>query len=98
MYNEKRNRNKKTIYRSFVTNSYNNITAGSSFNSLIKSSIVHPAAVLICPFIAFVPSTRFGDFQWRSPFDTGHVSTHIGTHIGTHVGTHIDTRRHEIAI
>ena len=49
-----RNRNKKNIYRSFVTNSYNNLSVGTSFNSLINSGIVHPTAVLICPFIASV--------------------------------------------
>ena len=64
-----RNRNKKNIYRSFVTNSYNNLSVGTSFNSLINSSIVHPTAVLICPFIASVANTGFGDFQWKSPFD-----------------------------
>ena len=32
--------------------------------------IVHPTAVLICPFIAAVSSSGFGDFQWKSPFDT----------------------------
>ena len=63
-------RNKKVIHRSFVTNSYYNITAGSSFNCLINSGIVHPTAVLICPFIASVANTGFGDFQWKSPFDT----------------------------
>ena len=47
-----RNRNKKVIYRSFVTNSYTNTTPGSSFNVLVNSCIVHPTAVLICPFIA----------------------------------------------
>jgi hypothetical protein len=31
---------------------------------------VHPTAVLICPFIAAVSSSGFGDFQWNSPFDT----------------------------
>ena len=45
-----RNRNKKFIYRSFVINSYNNITPGSSFNALVNSGIVHPTAVLICPY------------------------------------------------
>jgi hypothetical protein len=49
-----RNRNKKVIYRSFVTDSYTNITSGSSFNSLVNRGIVHPTAVLICPFIAAV--------------------------------------------
>jgi hypothetical protein len=42
-----RNRNKKVIYRSFVTNSYTNITTGSSFNALVNSGIVHLTAVLI---------------------------------------------------
>ena len=46
-----RNRNKKIIYRSFVTNSYNNITTESSFNALVNSGIVHPTAVRICPFL-----------------------------------------------
>ena len=65
-----RNRNKKVIYRSFVTNSYNNITTGSSFNALENSGIVHHTAVLICPFIAAVANTGFGDSEWKSPFDT----------------------------
>ena len=43
-----RNRNKKVIYRSFVTNSYTNITSGSSFDALVNSGIVLPTAVLIC--------------------------------------------------
>jgi hypothetical protein len=64
-----RNRNKKVIYRSFVTNSYNNTTAGSSFNALVNSGITHPTAILICLFIAAVPISGFGDFQWKSPFD-----------------------------
>jgi hypothetical protein len=65
-----RNRNKKVIYRSFVTNSYTNIAVGGSFNALVNSGIIHPTGVLICPFIASVASTGFGDFQWKSPFDT----------------------------
>jgi hypothetical protein len=60
----------KSIYRSFVTNSYTNITTGSSFNALVNIGIVHPTAVLICPFIASVANTGFGNFQWKSPFDT----------------------------
>ena len=59
------NRNKKVIYRSFVTNSYTNIGVGSSFNALVNSGIVHPTAVLICQFIGAVPNSGFGDFQWR---------------------------------
>ena len=66
-----RNRNKKVIYRSFLTNSYNSITSGSSFNALVNSGINHPTAVLICPFIAATTGTNsgFGDFQWKAPFD-----------------------------
>jgi hypothetical protein len=67
-----RNRNKKVIYRSFVTNSYTNIGFGSSFNALVNSGIIHPTAVLICPFIAATTGANrgFGDYQWKSPFDT----------------------------
>jgi hypothetical protein len=67
-----RNRNKKVIYRSFVTNSYNGIGVGSSFNALVNSGIIHPTAVLICPFIAATSGANagFGDYQWKSPFDT----------------------------
>jgi hypothetical protein len=65
-----RNRNKKVIYRSFVTNSYTNIATGGSFNALVNSGIIHPTGILICPFIASVASSGFGDFQWKSPFDT----------------------------
>jgi len=33
---------------------------------------VHPTAVPICPFIAATTGANsgFGDFQWKSPFDT----------------------------
>ena len=31
---------------------------------------MHPTAVLICPLIGAVSGTGFGDFQWKSPFDT----------------------------
>ena len=55
-----RNRNKKVIYRSFVTNSYNNITTRSSFNALVNSGIVHPTALLLCPFIAATTLTNSG--------------------------------------
>jgi hypothetical protein len=38
----------------------------------VNSGIVHPTAVLICPFIAATTGANggFGDFQWKSPFDT----------------------------
>ena len=65
-----RNRNKKVIYISFVTNSHNNITSESSVSAFVNSGIVHSTAVLICPFIGAVANSGFGDFQWKSPFDT----------------------------
>ena len=45
-------------------------TAGSSFNALVNSGIVHPTAVLICPFIGAVANSGFAYSQWKSPFDT----------------------------
>ena len=65
-----RNRNKKVIYRSFVTNSYTNIGVGASFNALVNSGIIHPTGILICPFIAAQSGVGLADFQWKSPFDT----------------------------
>jgi hypothetical protein len=61
------------LYYSQVTvepQSYKNITSGSSFYALVNSGIVHPIAFLICPFIGAVANSGFGDFQWKSPFDT----------------------------
>jgi hypothetical protein len=55
--------------------SYNNITAGSSFNSLINSGIVHPTGMHIVPFIGAAPDSGFGYFQWNSPFDTCPATT-----------------------
>jgi hypothetical protein len=40
------NRNKKVVYRSVVTNSWTNITTGSSFNALVNSGITHPTVPL----------------------------------------------------
>jgi hypothetical protein len=64
------NLNKKVIYRTFVSNQYNNITKNSSFNQLINSGIVHPTGVLIVSFIGRESGVGFGDSQWKSPFDT----------------------------
>jgi hypothetical protein len=58
------------VYRSFVTNRYTNITSGSSFNALVNSGIVHPTAVLMCPFIGVTSITGFMDSQYKLPFDT----------------------------
>ena len=69
------NLNKKEIYRTFVSNQYNNIAANSSFNQLINSGIVHPTGLLIVPFIGSQPNVGFGDSQWKSPFDTAPATT-----------------------
>ena len=69
------NLNKKVIYRTFVSNQYNNIAANSSFNQLINSGIVHPTGVLIVPFIGSQAGIGFGDSQWKSPFDTAPATT-----------------------
>jgi len=64
------NLNKKVVYRTFVSNQYNNIAKGSNFNQLINSGIVHPTGCLIVPFIGSVANSGFGDSQWKSPFDS----------------------------
>ena len=46
------------------------MTVGSSVNALVNSCIVHPTAVLICPFIGAVANSGFACSQWKSPFDT----------------------------
>ena len=64
------NRNKKVVYRSLLTNQYNNTSAGGTFNQLINSGVVHPVGMLIVPFISSQQANGFGDFQWKSPFDS----------------------------
>ena len=64
------NRAKKCIYRTVLTNQYNNITGGGNFNQLISSGIVHPTAILIVPYVSSQASFSFGDFAFKSPFDT----------------------------
>ena len=61
---------KKKVYRTFVFNLHTTISSGSAFNSLIYSGIVHPTGVLIVPFVGSIASKGFGDFQWKSTFDT----------------------------
>jgi hypothetical protein len=68
--NTLKNRAKKCIYRTALTNQYNNITAGGNFNQLISSGIVHPTDILIVPYVSFQASYSFGDFAFKSPFDT----------------------------
>jgi hypothetical protein len=64
------NRAKKCIYRTVMTNQYNNITAGANFNQLISSGITHPTGILIVPMVSSQASYSFGDFAYKSPFDT----------------------------
>lgn len=64
------NRAKKCIYRTILTNQYNNITSGGNFNQLISSGVVHPTGILIVPYISSQASFALGDFAWKSPFDT----------------------------
>ena len=64
------NRNKKVVFRTVLTKQYNAITGnGGAFNQLINSGIVHPVGILVIPFISSTES-GFGDFQWKSPFDS----------------------------
>ena len=69
------NRNKKVVYRTILTNQYNNTTAGGNFNQLINSGIIHPTAVLICPYISS-QQAGIGDFAWKNPFDTCPATGH----------------------
>ena len=64
------NRAKKCIYRTVLTNQYNAISAGGNFNQLISSGITHPTAVLIVPYLSSTVTYSFGDFAYKSPFDT----------------------------
>ena len=64
------NRAKKCIYRTSLTNQYNNISAGGNFNQLISSGIVHPTGILIVPYVSSQATYSFGDFAFKSPFDT----------------------------
>jgi len=70
------NRAKKCIYRTILTNQYNNITAGGNFNQLISSGVVHPTGILIVPYVSSQASFSFGDFAWKSPFDTVPADAH----------------------
>ena len=70
------NRAKKCIYRTILTNQYNNISAGGNFNQLISSGIVHPTGVLIVPYVSSQASFSLGDFAFKSPFDTAPADGH----------------------
>jgi hypothetical protein len=70
------NRAKKCIYRTILTNQYNNIITGGNFNQLISSGVVHPTGILIVPYVSSQASFSFGDFAWKSPFDTVPADAH----------------------
>jgi hypothetical protein len=63
------NRAKKCIYRTVLTNQYNNIGSAANFNQLISSGIIHPTGILIVPYVSSLAPFSFGDFAWKSPFD-----------------------------
>jgi len=64
------NRNKKVVYRSVLSNIYTNIASAGTFNALVNAGIVHPTGVLVIPYISSSVTAGFGDYQWKSPFDT----------------------------
>jgi hypothetical protein len=66
------NRNKKVVFKTFISNQYNNqASAGGNFNALINSGIVHPTGILLVPYISsiywswyFQVSTGLGCIYW----------------------------------
>jgi hypothetical protein len=70
------NRAKKCIYRTVLTNQYNNTGLGGNFNQLISSGVVHPTGILIVPYVASTATFSFGDYAWKSPFDTAPGDAH----------------------
>lgn len=71
------NRNKKVVFKTFISNQYNNpASAGGNFNALINSGIVHPTGILLVPYISSTVSSGLGDYAWKSPFDTAPSTGH----------------------
>ena len=71
------NRNKKVVFKTFISNQYNNqASAGGNFNALINSGIVHPTGILLIPYISSTVATGLGDYAWKSPFDTAPSTGH----------------------
>jgi hypothetical protein len=62
-------RNKNVVFRNVLSNQFSAIGSGNTFNQLINAGITHPTGILIVPYISST-ATGFGDFQWKSPFDT----------------------------
>jgi hypothetical protein len=57
------NRNKKVVFKTFISNQYNNqTTSGGNFNALVNSGILHPTGILLIPYISSAVSTALGDY------------------------------------
>ena len=80
------NRAKKVCWKSFITNQFNNLSAGSSFSGLVQSGVSNISGVLVIPYISSsingllsggtYPMTGVTSFsQYLSPFDTAPATT-----------------------
>ena len=65
-----KSRNKNVVFRNVLSNQFSGIGAGNTFNQLINAGITHPTGILIMPYIGSTTGSGFGDFQWKSPFDS----------------------------
>lgn len=63
-------RNKNVVFRNVLSNQFSGIGANNTFNQLLNAGITHPTGLLIVPYIGSTTTDGFGDFQWKSPFDT----------------------------
>lgn len=68
------NRAKTVVYRDFITNAFNGVTAGSTYSALIQSGIMNPVAVIIMPFLSNTNTVTYVPVgsppQWGNPYDT----------------------------
>ncbi len=62
------NRAEKCIYITVLTKQYNNSVG--KFSQFISSGITHPTGGLIVPYASYLAPFSFGDFAWKSPFDS----------------------------
>ena len=80
------NRAKKVCWKSFITNQFNNLSAGASFSGLVQSGVSNIEGVLVIPYISSTtnglmtggsfPITGITPFsQYLSPFDTAPATT-----------------------
>ena len=66
---------KKCVNRTILTDKYKNISGGGNFNQLVSLGVVYPTGILIVPHVSSQASS-FGDFAWKSPFDTAPADGH----------------------